>query len=180
MRSGLFITLATTLLLPLVALAQSIGGLGISGSPFTISASPQYPAPYSQVTVSVLSGSVNITSSTMKAVVNGKEIYSGSARPFSFALGKAGSVTNVKITISSGGTHYTQALSIQPQDVVLVAEPISSAPPLYPGKSLVPIDGDVRVVAVAHLRSVSGIVSSPTTYSYAWTVDGTKDRKSVV
>ena len=76
------------------------------------------------------------------------------------------------MTISSGGANYSQTISIQPQDVVLIAEPISSAPILYPGKPLVPLDGDVRVVAMANLKDANGRMSSPTTYSYAWTVDG--------
>ena len=93
-------------------------------------------------------------------------------RAFSVALGATGSVTNVRVTISSGGANYSQTISIQPQDVVLIAEPISSAPILYPGKPLVPLDGDVRIVAMADLKDANGRMSSPTTYSYAWTVDG--------
>lgn len=175
MRSELFITLAIVLVLPLVAGAQSLGDLGsISGESFTLSASPQYPSPYSQATVSILSGSVDVTNSTVTAFVGGKEIYKGSARPFSVQLGKTGSIVNVKVTIASGGASFSQTLSIQPQDVVLIAEPISSAPPLYQGKSLVPIGGDVRIVAMASLKDSGGKSASPTTYSYAWTVDDTR------
>jgi hypothetical protein len=175
MRSGLLIALTLFLLLPIAVSAQSFGGLGdISGSPFSISASPQYPAPYSQATVSILPGSVNITNSTMTASVDGKEIYKGAARPFSVPLGKTGSVSNVKVTISSNGSNYSQTISIQPQDVVLIAEPISSAPPLYPGKSLVPIDGSVRVVAMADLRDASGKTYNPSSDSYTWVVDDTR------
>ena len=77
-------------------------------------------------------------------------------------------------TISSGGASYNQILSIQPEDVALIAEPISSAPPLYPGKPLVPLEGDVRVVAVANLKNASGVSLDPATLSYAWTVDDTQ------
>ncbi len=175
MRSGLFITLAVVLLLPIAVSAQSLGDLGsISNESFTLSASPQYPSPYSQATVSILSGSVDVTNSTVTAFVGGKEIYKGSARPFSVQLGKTGSIANVKVTVASGGASFSQTLSIQPQDVVLIAEPISSAPPLYQGKSLVPIGGDVRVVAMASLKDSGGKSSSPTKYSYAWTVDDTR------
>lgn len=165
--------LVIALLLPVTVGAQSLGGLGdISDSAFTLSVSPQYPAPYSQATVSLISASLNLTNATLAVSVGGKETYRGAVRPFAVALGTAGSVANVRVTISSGGAHYSQTISIQPQDVVLVAEPISSAPMLYPGKPLVPLDGDVRVVAVANLRDVNGKASHPTTYSYAWTVDG--------
>ena len=164
---------AIALLLPVMAEAQSLGDLGaVSGDAFTVSVRPQYPAPHEQVTISVLSSSLDLTNAVMTVSVGGKETYRGAVRAFSVALGATGSVTNVRVTISSGGAHYSQTISIQPQDVVLIAEPISSAPILYPGKPLVPLDGDVRVVAMANLKDANGRMSSPTTYSYAWTVDG--------
>jgi hypothetical protein len=76
------------------------------------------------------------------------------------------------VTIISGGADYTQNIPIQPQDVTLIAEPVSSAPPLYAGKPLAPLEGDVRVVAIANLRNARGIAINPATCSYVWTVDG--------
>lgn len=175
MRSGLFTAFTLSLLLPMVAGAQSLGGLGgISGDVFSLSANPQYPAPYSKATISVFSGSINVTNTTITALVDNKEVYRGSARPFPVQLGKSGSVTNVKVMVSYGGVNYSRELFIQPQDVVAVAEPISSSPPLYQGKSLVPLDGSVRVVAVANLKDSDGKTSSPSAYSYLWTIDGTQ------
>ena len=174
MRSGLFATFTIAMLLPIVVGAQSLGGaLGnIGGNDFTLSVSPQYPAPYGQATVSLISASLDLTNAVLTVSVGGKETYRGAVRAFGVALGATGSVTNVRVTISSGGANYSQTISIQPQDVVLIAEPISSAPILYPGKPLVPLNGDVRVVAMANLKDANGRMSSPTTYSYAWTVDG--------
>lgn len=174
MRLGLLTTFTLTLLLPLAASAQSLGGLGDTGQSFTLSSAPQYPAPYSVATLSFLSSSLDLSNSTLSVSVNGKGIYQGSVQPVSITLGKAGSVTNVVATISSDGANYSQTLSIQPEDVALVAEPISSAPPLYPGKSLVPLEGDVRVVAVANLKNAKGSSLDPATLSYAWTVDDTQ------
>ncbi len=108
----------------------------------------------------------------MTVVVAGKNIYKGTVHPLAIPLGKAGSVTKVSVTVSSGGTDYPQTLSIQPQDVALVAEPIASTPPLYPGKSSVPFEGDVRVVAVANLRGTNGKTFDPALLSYTWSVDG--------
>ncbi len=173
MRFGLFATFLASLLLPLAAGAQSFPGLGnINGDTFSLSASPQYPSPYSQAIVSVMSSSLNLTNATLTVSVGGKETYKGSVRTFSVQLGGAGTITNVHATISSVGASYNQTLSIQPQDVILIAEPISSAPPLYPGKPLVPLHGEVRLVTMANLRDATGKTSSPTTYAYAWTVDG--------
>jgi hypothetical protein len=172
MRFGLFTVVAIALIAPGMISAQSLDDLAGSDSSFTISVSPQYPVPYSQVALSFLSSSIDLINSTMTVSVAGKKVYQGNVRPTSVPLGKAGSITNVSVTIVSSGTHYSQALSIQPQDVALVAEPISSAPVLYRGKSLVPLEGSVRVVAVANLRNASGKISGPASLSYRWTVDG--------
>ena len=153
--------------------AQALGDLGsISGSAFTVSVSPQYPAPGNQATLSFLSSSINFTGATLSVAVAGKQIYKGNVQPLAIPLGKAGSITTVNVTISSGGASYSQTLSIQPQDVALIAEPVASAPPLYPGKPSVPLEGSVRIVAVANLRSTSGSAQNPNALSYAWTVDG--------
>lgn len=169
MRPALLTALTLALLLPLAASAQ----LGSTDS-FTLSLSPQYPAPFSQATLSAQSGVVDLTNSTMTVTVNGKKVYQGSAQPTPITLGKAGSTTKVDVTVASDGKNYTQTLTVRPQDVALIVEPISSVPPLYPGKPLVPLEGSVRVVAVANLRNASGVALDPAALSYAWTVDDTQ------
>ena len=166
--SPLFILI---LLLPFSASAQIFPDLGNAAS-FTLTSLPQYPAPYSKVSLSFLSSSLDLTNTTLTVTANGKNIYQGSVQPVAVTLGKTGSVTQVTATLSSGGAHYSQSLTIQPQDVALIAEPISSSPILYPGKSLVPLEGNVRVVAVANLKNAAGKSSDPSTFSYAWVVDG--------
>ncbi len=172
MRFSLFIIVAT-LLLPLSVSAQLPGGAGASAEALTVSVSPQYPSPYSQATVTILSNSLDLANATLSVSVAGKNLYQGSVQPVSIPLGKAGSAANVAIVVSSAGSTYTHNLLIQPQDVALIAEPLSSAPPLYPGKPLVPLSGDVRVVAAASLTA-AGRSLDPAALSYAWTVDGTR------
>lgn len=168
MRSFLFAALTLALFLPPVVLAQTTGTTGT----FSISLSPQYPAPNSKATLSIVSSTIDLAGATMTISVAGQELYRGNVQPTAIQLGKTGSITTVAVTIASVGTNHRQTLSIQPQDVVLIAEPISSAPPLYPGKPLVPIEGDVRVVAIANLRDAKGKMPDPSSYSYSWTVDG--------
>ncbi len=170
MRFGLFIT-AFALLLPVAASAQSLGGLG-STAPFTLSMSPPYPAPYSKATLSLVSGTVDLANATMSVSVAGKNIYKGAVQPLAITLSGAGSFTTVKVTVTSNGARYSQTLQAQPQDVALIAEPISSSPPLYLGKSSVPLEGSVRVVAIANLKNSGGKTIDPANLSYAWTVDG--------
>lgn len=175
MRLGTVATLVLASLLPAVAFAQFAGTAGgVSGAPFSVSVDPTYPAPYGQATLSFLSDSLDLTNATLTVSVGGKQIYSGSVRPVSLTLGKGGSVTRATVRITSNGGSYSGSVVIQPQDVSLIAESISSAPPLYPGKPLPPVEGDVRVVAVANLVNAQGVALDPAKLSYTWTVDATE------
>ncbi|MHB1163249.1 MAG: hypothetical protein ACYCZZ_01850 [Minisyncoccota bacterium] len=167
MRHHLLLAFALVLLLPLAASAQSLG----STDPFTISVNPEYPTPFSQATLSFLSSSLNLANATIAVSVGGKSIYKGSVQPVSVPLGGAGSVTTVRVTVSSGGATYSQSVVLQPQEVSLIAEPTASMPVLYPGKPLVPLSGSTRVVAIAGLKDARGKTLDPSTLSYAWTVD---------
>ena len=120
-----FVVLLATLLLPLTVGAQSFPGLGSVGSSFTLSVAPQYPAPYGEALVTPSSGSIDLARATLTATAGGKEIYKGSIRSFSVPLGKAGSVVNVKATVTIGGASYVQTVAIVPQDVALIVEPVA-------------------------------------------------------
>jgi|CXWL01.1.fsa_nt_gi hypothetical protein len=171
MHCRFFASLTLALLLPVAASAQSIGGLGNTDI-FSVAVTPQYPTPFSVASLSFLSSSIDLANATLAVSVGGKEIYRGTIQPVAVLLGKAGSVTSVKMSITYSGTTYTQSLVLQPQDVVLITEPISSAPPLYLGKSLVPLEGSARIVAVANMADASGKVIDPAALSYSWTVEG--------
>jgi hypothetical protein len=170
MRFGLLTILAVILFIPFTGSAQALS----NEEAFTMSVAPQYPAPYSQAALSLLSSSLDLNNAILTISIAGKEIYKGSVRPIAIPIGTAGSIVSAKVTITSGRATYSQTISIQPQDVTLIAEPISSTPPLYPGKSLVPLEGDVRVVAIANLRGPKGEMIDPTALSYSWTVDDTQ------
>ena len=165
--------LLSLLFIPFVASAQSLGEIGTS-DPFSISVTPQYPAPYSDVRITPMSGALDLTGATIIASVSGKEIYRGNARFFTVTLGRAGSPTTIKVTATSGGLNYIGTVTVMPQDVALVVEPISYAPPLYAGKPLIPLEGKVRMVAVASLRTPSGAAIDPIKNSYLWTIDGVR------
>lgn len=171
MRLTLLSTFYLLLLLPSTASAQ-LGGLGGEDTAFSVSISPQYPAPLSKVSLSFLSSTLDLTNATLSISVDGKNIYKGSVQPVAVTIGKTGSVTSVTATMSLRGTSFSKTVSIQPQDVAIIAEPISSTVPLYPGKSHTPLEGDVRIVAVANMRNASGVGINPSTLSYAWTVEG--------
>jgi hypothetical protein len=163
-------------LVPLIAGAQSISSIGdlssLGGNSFSMAVSPLYPEPYSQPTISLTSTSIDLSNAIVTATVGGKQVYEGSANSFSVPVGAAGTETVVHATVSSEGSSYSQTLSVQPEDVIIIPEPIASIPPLYPGKPSVPLEGNVRLVAMANLKNESGSELDPNTYSYVWTVDG--------
>jgi hypothetical protein len=163
-------------LLALVALPLEAAGQSsfINTDPYTVSVNPQYPPPYGQVILTPVSGSLNLANATMTVTADAKQLYSGNAQPVTVPLGAAGALTTITITVSSNGQTYPKTLSIRPQDVVLIAEPIASAPSIYPGKPRVPLEGSVRVVAVANLRNAAGVAQNPAQLSYSWVVDDTR------
>ena len=158
----------TLFLAPGIALAQ----LGTPSEPFTVSVDPLAPAAGGTVTFTPISGDIDIAGATMTVSVNGTQIVSGTAEPFSLRVGGAGQTQTVTITMKTAGCSFKQVASITPQDVVLIVEPLASAPPLYPGRPLIPVGGSVRLVAVADLRGANGVQLDPANLAYTWSVDG--------
>jgi hypothetical protein len=164
----------TSLLLALIIFSPTFVAAQFGGdpeSPFTVSVNTDAPRSHSPVTLTPVSGAIDIVNATMTVTINGAEAYTGTARPVAVTVGAAGKITTNDVTMNVGGTRYTQTLSLTPQDVALIAEPIASAPPLYPGKPWVPVDGSVRVVAIADMRAANGAAIDPTSLGYAWSVD---------
>jgi len=166
------VLLCALLALPLSASAQALDSSLVPTDPLSAAVSPADPAPYGTATISLSSTMLDLSSATVTATAGGKQVYHGDAGPITVSLGGAGSVTLVHIAATANGVTYTQDVTIQPQDLTLVAEPLSYAPPLYPGQPLVPVDGSTRVVAVAGFRDAGGRAISPAALSYAWTIDG--------
>jgi len=158
---------------PAVAVAQFNLGLGTNGSPFSLALSPDYPTPNSSATLSFVSASgLDLSNATLSVTVNGVSVYQGSVQTIPIAIGAPGVLMTITATIKSNGSSYTQSLTVRPEDVALVVEPVSSAPPLYPGRPLVPVGGNVRIVAIANFRTGHGAAIDPSQLSYSWTMDG--------
>ncbi len=155
------------LVAPMMVSAQNM----TSTDPFNLTVTPQYPAPNSQVTLTALSASIDLANATMDVSANGKSVYKGSVRSVDVPVGGAGALTTMRVVITSNGASASQTVSVRPQDLVLITEPLATAPPLYLGKALPPLGGSVRIVAVAGFKNGSGTALDPATLSYAWKVD---------
>lgn len=158
---------------PSITAAQA--NLDISSAPltFNLSVDPQHPAPYTSVIVTPITGSVDVSNATITVSMGTTKIYQGNAQPISVPIGAAGVPVTITVTATDNTGAYSQAVTVIPEDVALVAEPVSSMPILYPGKPLVPLEGDTRIVAVANFRSTNGKALDPASLSYVWTVDNT-------
>lgn len=164
----------SVLIAPWAAYAQFTGvpTAESAADPFSLSVSPDYPTPYSVVTVTPVSGALSVTGATMVVSANGKETARGNAGPSAVALGAPGVPVTVSVRLADASGAYTKKVTLTPEDVALVLEPLSSAPPLYLGKALIPQNGSVRAVAVADFRTPSGKRLDPSTLSYRWMMDG--------
>ena len=165
---GALLASLTLFLAPGIALAQ----LGAPSEPFTVSVDPLAPAAGGTVTFTPISGDIDIAGATMTVSVNGKQIVSGTAESFSLRVGNAGQTQNVTISMKTPRGSFKQVVSITPQDVALIVEPMASAPLLYPGRPLIPVGGSVRLVAVADMRGANGTQLDPANLAYSWSVDG--------
>lgn len=158
------------LVLPSVAAAQ----LFSNTDPYKVSITPQYPAPNEQIILKLVSGSLNLNNAEMAISVNGNQVYKGGAKTTPVRVGGGGVPTTIEIVVTSNGTPYPKTITVRPQDIVLIVEPLASAPALYQGKPLVPLKGASRVVAVANLKDADGSQLDPTKLVYSWAVDETK------
>ncbi len=146
-------------------------GSGAATQSLTLDQSPQYPTPYSTVTITPSSSAFDISGATISVKVNGEQYYSGSGGAgIAITLGGPGSKNNIVVTAVSGGQSYSQSLLIIPENVALVVEPVSSTHPFYDGASLVPSEGHVRVIAIPDLRDSSGNQIDPSSLIYTWSL----------
>lgn len=171
MRFLIFISLSI-FLLPHFAFAQALDGLGGTDT-FTVSINPQYLTPHGSAVLSFVSSTLDLQNATLVVSKEGKQIYQGTVQPTAVSLGDVGRITVVSIKITSNGTTYPKTILLQPQDSTLIAEPLSSAPVLYQGKSNIPLGGNTRIVAFANFADSKGKSVNPAALSYTWTVDNT-------
>lgn len=150
-----------------VAHAQTLGA-----QPLTILLSPQYPAPYQTITVTPQSSLLDLSHSTVTISVDGKTILQGSgAESASFTAGGPGSSNTVTVTVSSPDGSFQAKAVVHPSSVALIVEPQSTTHPFYKGGAQIAVQGTVRLVAMADLRtSAGGTPISPANLSYNWRI----------
>ncbi|HVX90111.1 MAG TPA: hypothetical protein VHC20_00420 [Candidatus Paceibacterota bacterium] len=145
----------------------------LGAQPLTILLSPQYPAPYQTVTVTPQSTLIDLARATVTISVDGKVVaQSTGGGSASFTAGGAGSSNTITVSANSPEGSYQTTATVHPTNVALIEEPVSTTHPFYEGAAQVAIQGEVRFVAMADLRtSANGAPLDPAKLVYSWHVD---------
>ncbi len=143
--------------------AQSLGA-----TPLSVLISPQYPSPYDTITITPQSSLFDLAASTVTISVNGKVIQKGSgAQSASYTLGGVGELATITVSAGTPSGVRQKVVTVRPESVALITEPIATTHPFYEGGNLVASEGRVRLIALADLRTGAAAIS-PTQLVYIW------------
>ncbi|OGG52962.1 hypothetical protein A3C20_03785 [Candidatus Kaiserbacteria bacterium RIFCSPHIGHO2_02_FULL_55_25] len=141
-------------------------------SALSVSFSPQYPAPDSNVTLTLQSSLYDLDSSSVTWTVNGKEATSGdAATPVNVKTGPLGSKTDVRADITGPNGSASATATIIPSSVDLLWESDSYVPPFYSGRALPSAGSRVRLVALTHFVRPGGGEIPADQIVFTWTKD---------
>lgn len=158
-----FALLVALMLFPSGAFAQTPSGF----ETISLLVSPTYPKPYEQVTVSVSSGNVNITGSSITFYANNTIVGEGE-RSATFTVGGPGQRMLVRAVIASPSGTYERQISFYPSEVSLVTEAFTTTHPFYDGGALPTATSRVRLVALPDIRTSSGARVGSDSLVYTW------------
>jgi len=172
------IILASYFIIHFSAAAQfNLGGFNSSGpsslaDEMSVDLIPTYPKPNSQVFVNLRMYTEDLNSAMIRWLVDGKVVKEGRGLiSFNFAVGGAGSKTELKINITlQSGISFSKSITLRPAGLDLIWQSDSYVPPFYKGKALFPQQGDVVILAIPQFNSgISQIDLSRLVYK--WTVN---------
>lgn len=139
----------------------------------TLSLTPENPAPYQDVTVTLVSYSFDVNVAMITWSVNGKTLSSGlGKKSVTLSIGDVGQEVPLKVQANmSDGSSVIQQITISPQSVDLIYEATESyVPPFYEGRSLPAEGSGVRITALPVLAE-GGIRVPSSNISYSWYVN---------
>jgi len=157
----------------LVSYAHADNSIGASTSDVDISITPDNPAPYEDVTISLSSYLVDLNKA-MIAWSDGKNtLLEGYGKTsYGFKASGPNTITTITITItpSDGSSPITKNVVINPSEVELLWEGVNSyTPPFYRGKAFVSEEGKIRVVAIPDTNIIK---TGKGNITYTWQNNG--------
>ncbi len=167
MRLFTFLLIGLLFSFPFTTFGYSERGTGEEVSVFI---SPEHPGANQTVSLSLSSYALDLDSSTISWKQNGKILSQGiGQKMLSFTSGPTGSKDTILITITApGGERATKELIFNHTEVDLLWEALTTAPPLYPGKTLPTGGVFVKVTALPRLGTL-GVAEK---LIYTWEKDG--------
>jgi hypothetical protein len=138
---------------------------------FSFDVYPKNPDPYSMVSVSISSFSVDLDRAQITWDLNGDLVLSGvGEKKFSVQVGDVGEVSILKVEATfRNGNKLNKTLALQPSYLDLLWEATDSyTPPFYKGKALPSPEATIKVVATPEIKSFGGTTYKPSTLIYEW------------
>ncbi len=146
-----------------------------SSSDILVDVIPANPNPGESVTINLSSYSLDINSSSITWLVNGKSVLSGvGKKTYTLTAGSAGSETTVTIRVADIETKIIIKPSVM---VVLWQADDSYVPPFYKGKALPSADSSIKIVAMPEIK-VGSTYLNPKNMTYSWRKDFTNDEEA--
>ena len=137
-----------------------------------ITVSPEAPEPFGQVNFRMADYSIDLSSTDIRWLVNGRELARGVGLvQFSTKVGALGQLTTVVVRVSTkNGLSLSKEIRIRPASVDLIWQADSSVPIFYKGKALPSTKNELTIFAVPHIL-VGGKRVDPSQLRYSWSLD---------
>ncbi len=151
-------------------LTPAIAGAQFAPEPIQYVISPEVPGPNQTVSIEAQGIGTFLGDATITWKKDGVTVQAGAGlRTYSFTTGSIGSVTQVRVDISSATDGvFGKTFVFRPSAVNLVWEADTSAPPLFMGKPLYSAGSSLKVVAFPTVV-VNGSRVAAQSLSYQWT-----------
>lgn len=176
MKQKIFLYLIiATLLCPIISLNAQITSSPIEDpyQSLNITTVPEYPAPYSNITVEVNTYAFDIQSAVLTWFVNGKKVESGQGKTrVSTQLGNFGEKTEITIQVQrQSGSSFSNSITIYPTDIDLIWQAKTYTPNFYKGKALATYGSEIRVSANPIIQTGKTLIPKEQ-LTYLWSIDG--------
>ncbi|MEK7572742.1 MAG: hypothetical protein AAB493_02730, partial [Patescibacteria group bacterium] len=139
----------------------------IQSGEITLEINPQYPKENEEVRASLSTFTTDLNKAKISWKLDGQTALEGVGKTnFSFNVGISGSQTNLEIKIETlNGSVVNKQIYLSPSSVDMLWEAYDTyAPPFYKGKTMAPIEGMVKVVAIPSNKNLAG-------FNYNWRQD---------
>jgi hypothetical protein len=153
--------------------AQSMPSASNQLAGLEMSVSPESPKPNQDVSISVVSYSINLDSSTIRWYMDDVLKKEGvGVKDFNTRMGKSGDVVNIRAEVfTNDGRNFEQSININPAEVVLIIEASSYVPPLYKGRAYFGNQGIAKIIAMPDIVQ-NGVKLDAKKLNYKWTMNG--------